>query len=160
MTPYVVDTNVAIAANGRNTHVDPECQLACVEKLEDVCRWQVVVVDDGGLIFDEYKGNLNFAGAPGMGDTFFKHLFDHSYDENRVRRVSITPCSDDRLGFKELPENGLDKSDRKFLAAALVAQATILNATDSDWSQQEALTKCLGVTVKQLCPQHASRSSP
>ena len=32
--------------------------------------------------------------------------------------VAITPCSDDRLGFKELPENDLDKSDRKFLAAA------------------------------------------
>ena len=157
MTPYVVDTNVAIAANGRNTHADPECQLACVEKLEDVCRRQVVVVDDGGLIFDEYKERLNFAGAPGMGDTFFKHLFDHGYDETRVRRVSITPCSDDRLGFKELPENGLDKSDRKFLAVALVAQATILNATDGDWSEQEALTNNLGVTVQQLCPQHASK---
>ena len=109
------------------------------------------------LIFDEYKGSLNFVGAPGMGDTFFKHLFDHGYDKTRVRIVSITPCSDDRLGFKELPENDLDKSDRKFLAAALVARAAILNATDSDWSEQEALTKRLGVTVQQLCPQHASK---
>ena len=90
---------------------------------------------------------------------FFRYLFNHGYDETRVRRISITPCSDDRLGFKELPENDLDKSDRKFLAAALVAQATILNATDSDWSEQEALTKSLGVTVQQLCPQHASKYS-
>lgn len=157
MTSFVVDTNVAIAANGRNTHADLQCQLACIEKLENVCRQQVIVVDDKNLIFDEYKESLNFAGAPGMGDTFFKHLFDYGYDKTRVRRVSITPCSDDRLGFKELPENDLDKSDRKFLAAALVAQATILNATDSDWSEQEALTKSLGVTVQQLCPQHASK---
>ena len=157
MTSFVVDTNVAIAANGRNTHADLECQLECIKKLENICRQQVIVVDDSNLIFDEYKGRLNFSGAPGMGDTFFKHLFDHGYDKTRVCRVSITPCSDDRLGFKELPENDLDKSDRKFLAAALVAQATILNATDSDWSEEEALTKSLGVTVQQLCPQHASK---
>ena len=64
----------------------------------------------------------------------FKHVFDHGYDKSRVRRVSITPSSDDRRGFEELPENDLDKSDRKFLATALVAGAAILNATDSDWS--------------------------
>ena len=157
MTSFVVDTNVAIAANGRNTHANLECQLECIKKLENICRQQVIVVDDSNLIFDEYKGRLNFSGAPGMGDTFFKHLFDHGYDKTRVCRVSITPCSDDHLGFKELPENDLDKSDRKFLAAALVAQATILNATDSDWSEEEALTKSLGVTVQQLCPQHASK---
>ena len=159
MTSFVVDTNVAIAANGRNTHADLECQLECIKKLENICRQQVVVVDDGNLIFDEYKGYLNFAGVPGVGDMFFRYLFNHGYDETRVRRIPITPCSDDRFGFKELPENDLDKSDRKFLAAALVAQATILNATDGDWSEQEALTKSLGVTVQQLCPQHASKYS-
>ena len=160
MTSFVVDTNVAIVANGRNTNADLKCQLSCAEKLRDVvCRRQVVVVDDRDLIFDEYRGYLNFAGVPGVGDMFFRYLFNHGYDETRVRRISITPCSDDRLGFKELPENDLDKSDRKFLAAALVAQATILNATDSDWSEQEALTKSLGVTVQQLCPQHASKYS-
>ena len=157
MTSFVVDTNVALAANGRNTHAKRPCQLACIEKLENICRQQVIVVDDKNLIFDEYKKSLNFAGAPGVGDKFFKHLFDHGYNKTRVRRVSITPCNDDRFGFTELPENDLDKSDRKFLAAALVAQATILNATDSDWSEQEALTQSLGVTVQQLCPQHASK---
>ena len=57
--------------------------------------------------------------------------------------------------FDELPENGLDRSDRKFLATARVAHATILNATDSDWSEQEELTSNLGVGVRQICPQHA-----
>ena len=159
MKPYVVDTNVAIAANGRSTHADLQCQLVCVVKLEDVCVRRIVAVDDGDLIFDEYKERLHFAGAPGVGDKFFKHVFDHRYDKNRVRRVLITPSSDDRRGFKELPENDLDKSDRKFLATALVAGAAILNATDSDWSEQEALTKQLEVTVRQLCPQHASKIS-
>ena len=154
MTPYVVDTNVAIAANGRNTHPDPKCQLACVKKLLDVCSRQVVVLDDRNLIFDEYKRHLNFKGAPGVGDMFFKHVYNHLYSETRVRRVRITLCDDDRRGFEELPENSLDKSDRKFLATALVASASILNAKDSDWGEQEALTERLGVPVHQLCPQY------
>ena len=157
MTSFVVDTNVAIAANKRNTHADLECQSACIKMLEDIHHQWIVVVDDKHLIFGQYRQQLSFAGGPGVGDMFFKHVFNHMHSGCHVRRVSITPCSDDRLGFKELPENDLDKSDRKFLAVALVAQATILNATDGDWSEQEALTNNLGVTVQQLCPQHASK---
>lgn len=159
MTAYVVDTNVAIAANGRNTHADDKCRKACIEKLTDVCSQHVVVLDDGGRIFDEYKRNLNFAGAPGVGDMFFKHIFNHGYDEKRVHRVSITPCSNNRQGFKGLPPNTLDPSDRKFLATAVAGKADILNATDSDWSEQKELTERLRVEVRQLCPQHASKQN-
>ena len=157
MTPYVVDTNVAIAANGKETHADLDCQKACVKELLEICRGKKIAVDDAGWIFDEYKRKLNFAGAPGVGDMFFKHVHNHQYGETRVRRVRITFCDDDRRGFEELPQNVLDKSDRKFLATARVAHATILNATDSDWKEQEALTSGLGVRVRQICPQHASK---
>lgn len=159
MTSYVVDTNVAIAANGRNTHADFACQLDCIETLETICREAVVVLDDADLIFDEYRSSLSFKGAPGTGDKFLKHVHDHRYGGSRVKRVSVTPCSDELRGFDELPENAFDPSDRKFLAVAVVAQAEILNATDSDWSEQDALTRALGVSVRQLCPQHASKSA-
>ena len=159
MTDFVVDTNVAIAANGRDTHADPECQLACVEHLDVICREGIAVLDDAHLIFDEYKASLSFAGAPGTGDAFFKHVFAHMHGGVRVRQVAITPCSDEMRGFEELKKNELDPSDRKFLAVAVVAEAEILNATDSDWSEQEALTRELGVRVRQLCPQHASKSA-
>lgn len=160
MIAYVIDTNVAMAANGRSTHADEKCQLRCIEMLEDVCAQQVVVLDDGGLIFAEYSGRLNFSGMPGAGDKFFKYVVDRMYGGgDRFRLVSITSCNDQRRGFEELPENGLDRSDRKFLATALVGSATILNATDSDWGEQEELTECLGVTVRQLCPQHASKQT-
>ena len=157
MTISVVDTNVAIAANGRDTHADLECQLECVNALQAVCDRQIVAVDDRQLIFEEYKEHLNFAGIPGVGDKFFKHLFDHMYGGSHVRLVSITPCSDTSRGFEQLPRNSLDQSDRKFLATALVADADILNATDSDWSEQQDLTSRLGVEIRQLCPQHASK---
>ena len=158
MTAYVVDTNVAIAANGRDTHADLACQLDCIEKLETICREAVIVLDDGDLIFEEYSNHLFFKGAPGTGDKFFKHVYDHKYSESRVRLVPITPSSDDLRGYQQLPENEFDPSDRKFLAVAVVAKAEILNATDSDWSEQEALISDLGVSVRQLCPQHASKS--
>ena len=157
MTPYVVDTNVAIAANGKDTHADLDCQKACVKELRDICSGKMIALDDAGWIFDEYKQNLKFAGAPGVGDVFFKHVHNHQYRENLVQRVRITLCDDDRRGFDELPENGLDRSDRKFLATARVAHATILNATDNDWSEQETLTSNLGVGVRQICPHHASK---
>ena len=159
MNAYVVDTNVAIAANGRNTHADYACRFDCIETLEAICREAVVVLDDGDLIFEEYRSRLSFRGAPGTGDKFLKHVHDRMYGGSRVKRVPITPCSDALRGFEELPENDFDPSDRKFLAVAVVAQAEILNATDSDWSEQEALTSDLAVRVRQLCPQHARKSA-
>ncbi len=95
---------------------------------------------------------------PGAGDKFFKHVFDNSYKPARVRRVRITPTDDDGRGFEELPVNSLDRADRKFLATAVVGNAPILNATDSDWNEQKELTTKVGVEVRQLCPQHASKA--
>ena len=68
----------------------------------------------------------------------------------------MTPSDNDQRGFEELPPNQLDRSDRKFLAVALVANAIVLNATDSDWEQQAILLDKLGVTVDQICPRYAS----
>lgn len=158
MTAYVVETNVAIVANGRgDIHADEECQLACREKLKEICSphsRQVVVVDDRDLVFDEYRKHLNWKGAPGLGDVFFKHVFNHQYNGKRVRRVTITPIMRcDRQDFKELPKNNtLHEDDRKFLATAVVAKATIINAMDRDWDENQALIKSLRVTVQELCP--------
>ena len=159
MSVFVVDTNVAIVANTRDTHADLPCQLACIEKLERVVKQAVVAVDEAGSIVDEYAGYLSRSGQPGMGDAFFKHIFDHLHQENRVRRVPVTPSDDDRKGFEELPENSFDRSDSIFLAVALMGKAIVLNATDSDWSEHEELMDMLGVDVEQLCPQHAYKSN-
>ena len=155
----VVDCNVAVVANGRDTHANRDCQLACISKLERVVKRHRVVLDEGGLIFKEYQGRLNFSGQPGIGHMFFKHLSDYQYNYNRKRvsRVTITPSGADR-GFAELPPNFLDPADRKFLAVAVVAKAPILNATDSDWNEHVDLLDSLGVTVVQLCPEYADKA--
>ena len=158
MKAFVVDTNVAVAANGRETHADLPCQLVCVEKLERVVNQGVVVVDDTGSILDEYRDYLCFSGRPGVGDAFFKHVFNYQYQGDRVQRIVVTPSDDDQKGFEELPKNTFDRSDRVFLAVAVVANAAVLNATDSDWNEHDALMERLGVSVQQLCPQHAFRN--
>ena len=92
-----------------------------------------------------------------MGDAFFKHVFDFQYRRVSVVRVPVTRSDDEQRGFEELPRNTFDRSDRKFLAVAVVAGAVVLNATDSDWEEQGPLMDRLGVEVDQLCPQYAQK---
>jgi hypothetical protein len=156
MNTFVVDTNVAISANGRETHADKACQLECVRTLRALVT-EVVAIDEAGAILREYARKLRWSGQPGAGDAFFKHVFNSQYDPDRVRRVPLTPSEDHGRSFEELPPNTFDPSDRKFLAVAMVADAVVLNATDSDWNEHRALTQRLGVEVRQLCPQHATK---
>lgn len=154
----VVDTNVAMAANGRDTHASLTCQYACTEFLEGLVlprKRTHIVLDAQGLIFAEYSRCLHFKGQPGVGDMFFKYLHDHMYLGEKIQLVPITQITDETRGFNELPPNSLDKSDRKFLATALVAEATVVNALDSGWHKQADFVSELGVNVRQLCPDQA-----
>jgi predicted nucleic acid-binding protein len=153
---FVIDTNVAISANGRKTHASISCQLACIEFLEN-CRKLHIAIDKTGLIMEEYANHLEYAGQPGVGDMFFKYLHDNQYAAKQIHQIIITPSNDQTLGFEELPTNQFDPSDRKFLATAVVSKATIVNATDSDWMQQNKLLENLGIELKQLCPNHSCK---
>lgn len=156
----VVDTNVTIAANGQNTHAGLSCQYACVDFLEKIVSNNSrtkIALDECGLILAEYKLHLSHSGQPGVGDMFFKYLHDHMYRKQKVKLFQINPIEDEACGFAELPINDLDKSDRKFLAVAVIAHARIVNALDTDWHLQSEIIKRLNVTVTQLCPEHAAK---
>ena len=157
---FVVDTNVLIAANDGDeteTHADEICRETCKRRLKSLMERGVVAIDDKGLIVAEYKKHVKFGGGPYMGNAFFKYVFENQYSDERVRRVTVTLSQNEPPKFEELPDNDFDPSDRKFLAVAVVAKATVLNATDSDWDEQATLMDTLGVEVIQLCPQHASK---
>ncbi|MDD5275876.1 MAG: hypothetical protein PHR16_07310 [Methylovulum sp.] len=156
MDKSVIDTNVAISANGQNTHASFACQLACIEILQ-ACKNLHIAIDKTGLIMEEYKRHLSHAGQPGVGDMFFKYLHDNQYATNKICSVKITKLDDDSRGFDELPSNSLDMSDRKFLATAVVAKAILVNATDSDWAEQSELLESLQIEIKQLCPEHCCK---
>lgn len=154
----VIDTNVLVVSNGRNTHADLECQLACSARLTVAIEKEIILIDDQDLIFSEYQTYLNFSGEPGLGDEFFVYLFNHQYSGKVVRRVAVELSDDCTKGFEELPANTLKSGDRAVLAVAVAGGAPILNATDSDWSEQSDLLEVLGVEVEQLCPQHSTRN--
>ena len=75
----------------------------------------------------------------------------NSAGKSNLLQFLLTPTDDDERGFDELPENDFDRSDRKFLAVAVVADAPVLNATDSDWLEHKDLMVSLGVEVHELC---------
>lgn len=152
----IIEVNVGIAANGRDTHVSLTCQKACVEMLQALCERGGFAMDEGGLIFDEYKGYLNFDGEPGLGDLFFKWVHDVQWDETLCRRESIT--AHPTRAFEEFPSDPalakFDRSDRKYAALAKKCgrNAAVLNAADSDWKHHEEALNRNGVRVVNLCP--------
>ena len=160
MTYYrVVDTNVAVVANGRITHADPECQLACITTLKALIKRGTTVLDAGGLILAEYRGRLQSSGQPGTGDAFYKYLVDHQYNSSRCMIVVIT--SDDVTGeFDHFPDDpalvGFDNDDKKFVATAIASgvNCPVINAVDTGWRDYEGPLSDVGLVVEQVCPQH------
>ena len=132
----VVDTNVLVAANGRATQVEVACQLQCVDELARIAREEVVCVDDKGLILREYRRRTGKDGQAKPGTVFYKHVWQKMGDINRVRLIPVDPTDPEGRDFSDpaLPENSL-KKDAKFLAVAVKADATIVNAADSDWAE-------------------------
>jgi predicted nucleic acid-binding protein len=152
----VIDSNVAIVANGHSPQASIDCELACVELLER-CEHLSICLDQTSMIMDEYAKHLSYAGNPGVGDMFFKYLHDNQYAQKNIELIRITQTDDENRGFDELPANDFDPSDRKFLATAVVAGAQVVNATDSDWAEQQELMNQLNIAVQQLCPDCCQR---
>src|SRR5690349_12428386 len=159
MSAFVVDTNVPVVANGRNTHANPACIIACVDALSNIYSAGIVVIDDGMRILDEYMRYLNMGGERGAGDAFMKWVWSIQADEAQCERVPLTPrhdgSADDFIEFPDDPElAAFDASDRKFVAVALTSDnaPTVLNAVDSDWAEHHAALTDSGVNIRFLCP--------
>ncbi|MEO6785877.1 MAG: hypothetical protein ABI318_07055 [Chthoniobacteraceae bacterium] len=152
----IVEVNVGIAANGRDTHVSLACQKTCIEMLMALRDRGDFAMDETGFIFDEYKTYLKFEGEPGVGDMFFKWVNDVQWDETICRRESITPHKG--RTFEEFPEDPtlakFDRADRKYAALAKKCgtRSSVYNATDSDWKQFEAAFARNAIKVVNICP--------
>lgn len=155
---FVIDTNVAIVANGLHSAASDECVNACTDALL-TAQNGTVLVDDGYRIFDEYRHYLSHSGQPGLGDAFFKWLWDNQANPASCRQIPITPCDDgDGRMFTEFPDDPaltkFDRDDRKFVAVALASgrEPWILNATDSDWNEFYQALTYHSVRIRFLCP--------
>lgn len=155
----VVDTGVAMVANQMHEEASVDCVARCARALSEVMTSGHVFVDDGGLIVEEYRRNLNaWTRQPGPGDTFLKWLLTHEWAGVKVTRVAITAKDQDADDFHELPgpPEGVayDPADRKFLAVAAAhnPHPVILQSLDHKWWGWRDALRAVGVTIDFLCP--------
>ena len=158
MKAFVVDVNVAIVANEKSSQAATDCIKSCQDALQSVVADGIVVLDDAMLILDEYRRNLSMAGQPGLGDFFFKWLWDHQRTDSRCEIVCLT--QDTQGDFVHFPccveLQKFDRSDRKYVAAALASHKApeVLNAVDKHWWDFRESLAANGVNVRFVCPHH------
>jgi len=132
---------------------------ACITTLIEMRDHQRVLLDEQGLILDEYRRHLSPSGQPGPGDAFFKWLWDNQGNLDQCRQVSITPVKGGSRSFEEFPDDPdlakFDREDRKFVAVAIASEEhpPILNASDTDWWDYRAVLGRHGVEIRFLCPE-------
>ena len=159
MADVVFDTNVPLVANGLAGQASDACVEASIDRLLQSRAEDVVLVDDGGLVFEEYQRYLAHRGQPGAGDAFFKWLWDNQANEAHCRRVQITSIHPDQRGFMEFPYDPrlatFDASDRKFVAVSVAAgsYSVIVNASDTDWWNAREVLAEHGVNIEFVCPE-------
>ena len=159
MIPKIVDTNVLVVANGRDTHASRECQLATIDALCGVTDAASLILDADGRILSEYRRHCDHSGQPGVGDEFFRWAFDH---QACLHSVKLT--EDEDRGFEEFPEDPtlsqFDFDDRVFVAASVAVRVdnVILNAVDSDYHLHRDGLGRAGILVEELCPNELKAS--
>lgn len=153
----VVDTNVAVVANGHSEQASQECVQNCAKWLYQITNGtRKLVIDDKWQIIGEYKDNLRSTGQPGVGDAFLKWVLTNWRNVERCELVSITPI-DHGASFKEFPTDSelinFDPDDRKFIAIALAHRQNppILQAVDVAWWNFKDILLRNSIKVEFLC---------
>lgn len=155
MADQVVDTNVLIvasAAEGVASGYPAAGVSVGSAEIEKVFDWlkdfrddptRKLVLDELFEIYQEYHNKLS-------GQHFGLQVIDFKLREC-LRQV---PVAYDGNGHGIVPSalSPVDNSDKKFVAAALHDPSAIhiVNATDSDWKQQQHLLQQFGITVIEL----------
>jgi len=158
MDPVIVDTNVALAANNEAEQADTPCVIRCIQELIETVSGRQVLLDDAGLILNEYLRQKPHGFPQGPGDAFLVWIYDNQANSQLVRIVPVTPLGNDPQGFAEFPKDAdltdFDADDRKFVAVALASEIMpkILNATDTDWWIHRIALARNKVNAEFLCP--------
>jgi hypothetical protein len=151
VSDYIIDTNVLLVASAVHPYSPFADSHVPLKQQQTVFEWlsafrtdpqHRLVMDDVFRIYQEYRNRLS--------DQDFGLLAVHDKLQS-FRSVALTWDAD---GEAEVPAalQACDRSDRKFLAAALSDPTTIslVNATDSDWIEIEQEVAAAGVQVVHL----------
>jgi len=149
---YVVDANVAVVANGRDTHVGLNEQLIAARFLREAMESGTVLDDMEDLALSEYRRHLNFSGRPTMGDEFFAWFARERWSGTLVERVP-SPAGGSILSLLPPTLAGFDSDDHKWICIYLQGKADhIVNAVDSDWAAAASTLVAEGIHVLELLP--------
>ena len=136
---FVIDVNVAVVANIRESDAPQDCIQSCINLFKKIFDGDIVVLDSMGLILEEYRNRLRSSGQPGIGDAFMKYVHDNSYNPERCEMVDLTPIVGSTRLFHEYPVDpalvSFDPNDKKYVAVACASSLApeIANAVDTDW---------------------------
>lgn len=155
MRVVVVDTNVILIANNAHAGASPECVTACVNRLNELMKSGVLVLDDGYRILREYQKKTSPRKAKGVGDHFVDWALRHQTQPKRVQLVALTEYEKHR--YAEFPDPTLellfDPPDRMFPAVSHnhPGHPPIWQAGDSKWLDWWPAMAVHGVNVEFLC---------
>lgn len=154
MRRRIVDTNVAVVANGRGDGRKPiseACRAASVQFLLEVVTRDRIIVDAAGEVAREYRRHLSPKGQPGVGDRFCHLVMTQGAE--KVEHIELARAADG--SFADLPApvaaSTLDPSDRKFAALAARTGAAVSTSTDRGWTRHAPLLLANGLSVDFLC---------
>ena len=154
----IVDTNVAVVANGGSGQASEECEETCINRLQEITTGEMkLALDDQRRIIEEYHKNLTPDGQPAIGDVFLKWVEINWTNPERCDLVSITPVNGLENEFEEFPDDpalkDFDPDDRKFIAVALAhpQKPPILQAWDRQWWDFRDALSQNGVRVEFIC---------
>ena len=158
----VVDTNVAVVANGHSPQASANCVAICINRLERIIRGEEkLALDDKWIILGEYLRNLRSSGEPGAGDNFLRWVLANK--NQRCDLVPITPIDSSENEFEEFPDDpalaDFDPDDRKFIAVAIAhpEKPLILQAVDSQWWDFRNALRENGIIVEFICEDDIQR---
>jgi hypothetical protein len=153
----VVDTNVAVTANGHSIQASLVCVQTCVQSLLQLREVGKIVLDDSWLVIREYKDNLSEGGQPGVGDAFLLWVLQN-WKNSKASELYHLDCDQQKPeDFSAFPRDPVletfDREDRKFAALAAISGAPIWNAVDRDWWEYREAFKRNGIQIDFLCPE-------
>ena len=153
MKQAIIDTNVAVVANGQNKDVQQSCIDACILFLTTARTDKIILLDEGDEIREEYARALVDARPHQLGMQFLVHILRNQFDTKFVKNIQLLKNADGEFyDFPETPSlDKFDRSDRKFAALARKTKTAVTNATDSDWVDHHTALKKEGIDVNFLC---------
>ena len=100
----IVDTNVAVVANGQSPQASSNSIDTCIYRIEAIIRGEEkLVLDNGWIILGEYLRNLRSSGEPGAGDRLLRWILANK--DRLCDLVPITPVDGAENEFEEFPDD-------------------------------------------------------